>query len=125
MPPSKFEIWKDLGVRFGVPPKGSPEYEEKKRAYKAALRHYAQVPVVEHHCPCCSRRAPPPCDSDFSEDEEMHHVKPKPKKTKKKKTAPPTRRQMLLDSDFESDDDSGYKSTPVKSKNSKSTKSKK
>lgn len=123
MPPSKFEIWKDLGARFGVPPKGSPEYEEKKRAYKAALRHYAQVPVVEHHCSCCSRRAPPPCDSDCSEDEEMHHVKPQ-KKTKKK-TAPPARRQILLDSDFESDDDSKYKSTPVKSKKSKSGKGKK
>ena len=59
-PITKFELWQELGRKFGVPPKGTPEYEHKKAAYKHALLNVDIVPSpVTCSCSCdCEARRP-------------------------------------------------------------------
>lgn len=46
--PTRLEIWRELGKKFGVPPQGSPEYEHKKEIYKRAL---AELPITDEVTP--------------------------------------------------------------------------
>lgn len=62
--PTKQEIWRELGRRFGLPPKGSVEYEKKKEMYIHALRTMdisepSQPQQMICQCPCdCGAREP-------------------------------------------------------------------
>lgn len=50
--PTKLEIWRELGKKYGVPPKGTAEYEQKVQMYQHAL---LTLPVYEPpscSCPC-------------------------------------------------------------------------
>lgn len=59
-PITKYELWRELGRKFGIPPKGMPEYEHKKTLYKQALLNVTIAPSpITCSCPCdCEARRP-------------------------------------------------------------------
>ena len=67
--PTKRELWSELGKRYGIPAKGTPEYEYKKQQYQRALielnisdeQPVRQQAMSHCSCPCyCGGRGQEP-----------------------------------------------------------------